>query len=134
MMDRFIKELKAKKIKLVILSTAVNLLVDRIAKDLNIDSSLSTDVEISNNVFTGKIRGKHLYGLNKLNRIEGYINKENLKLENVLVVADNYSDKEILIKAGIGIVANPDTKMKLWSQQNNLPMIYLDKYEPIQYI
>lgn len=130
----FLDDLRSKNIKLIILSTSVDILVEKIAQDLNIKSYLATSVEIINGTFTGKIRGEHNYGVRKINRIMEYISRENIKMSNVIVFADNYSDKEMLAQAGKGIVVNPDRGMKEWALQNNLHMIYLDRYEPVQYI
>lgn len=130
----FIENLKSQKIRIVILSTAVDFLVGKIASDLDIKDFLSTNVEIKNGFFTGNIIGGHVYGLEKLNKINEFIKKENLQMANTIVVADNYSDKEIILKAGIGIVANPDLKMKLWATQKKIRMVYLDDYESVQYI
>jgi len=127
----FLDDIRSRNIKLVMLSTSVDILVDKISESLRIESSLSTKVEISNGIFTGRIIGEQNYGGKKLSRILEYIKSDNIELKNILVVADNYSDKEILIQAGIGIVANPNKNMRNWALQNKLHMIYLDRYEPI---
>ncbi len=130
----FLDDMRSRNIKLVILSTSVDILVNKISENLRIESYLATKVEISNGIFTGRIIGEQNYGEKKLSRILEYIKRDNIELKNILVVADNYSDKEILIQAGVGIVANPDKNMMNWALQNKLHMIYLDRYEPIQYI
>ncbi|MCF7865091.1 MAG: HAD-IB family hydrolase [Candidatus Pacebacteria bacterium] len=120
--------------QIILLSSAVEIIVQAIAKDLNVSDYICTKVKTENGLYTGEVEGVQVYGEQKRVYLEQYLSTKSLKLDQVTVIADHISDIPLLKSAKYALVANPDTKMYTWAQKNNIPMIYLDSDESIQYV
>lgn len=131
---KLIETLQNQGYRVILLSSAVEIIVQAIAKDLNVDEYICTKVETESGVYTGEVEGTQVYGEQKKVYLENFLSKINTSFEQVTVIADHYSDIPLLKSAKNALVANPDRKMFTWAQKNNLPVIYLDSNESIQYI
>ena len=120
--------------RVILLSSAVEIIVQAIAKDLNVSEYICTKVETKNGVYTGEVEGTQVYGEQKKVYLQNFLSKINTSFDQVTVIADHYSDIPLLESAKLALIANPDKKMLTWAQKNNLPVIYLDSNESIQYI
>jgi putative phosphoserine phosphatase / 1-acylglycerol-3-phosphate O-acyltransferase len=118
---------------IVLLSSAVEPIVSAIAKDLQVEEYLCTKLSHLNDNLDGKTEGIQTYGNEKLNKIQLFINNSAVAYSGTLVIADHYSDIPLLKWAEKSIVANPQPDMRKWATQNNVPVIYLDTDESIQY-
>lgn len=120
--------------RVVLLSSAVEPVVQAIAKNLHIEEYLCTKIKIVENRIQGSVDGEQVYEEEKLNKINRYLANANIQYKNLVVVADHYSDISLLLKGTKSFVANPNRIMEKWASQNNIPVIYLDNNESIQYI
>lgn len=120
--------------RVILLSSAVEIIVQSISKDLNVTEYICTKVGTEDGIYTGKVEGTQVYGEQKKVYLENFLSKINMSFNQVTVIADHYSDIPLLKSAKLALVANPDKKMFTWAQKNNLPVIYLDSNESIQYI
>lgn len=130
----FVKIIQNSGSDVVVLSAVIDPLVKRICEDLNVNKYISTKLQFSNGLFTGKIINKQNYGEHKLENIKKYLYENNLSESDVIIVTDHISDISLIKYFKNSIIANPNSKMKKWARQNNCPIIYLDNNESIQYI
>lgn len=128
-----ISYLQGKGIKVVILSAAVDTIVRPVSTLLRSDDFISTTVEVINGKITGKLAGKQNYGKNKVETVQSYCAKNNMQIENTVSIADHESDFTLLKHTALGIVANPTKRIHTLAAVQNIPMIYLDINEPVQY-
>jgi len=59
---KIIKEHKSKNRKIAVVSNSAQILVDEVAQFLRVDYAFGTQLEVKNDVYTGGINGKPLYG------------------------------------------------------------------------
>ncbi len=91
------------------LSSGLNIIVDEAAKELSLDFSISTELEIKNDIITGN--AKKIIPLWKKNEIfSELLKKYNFSFEQVCYVGDNENDISCIKLAGIGVAFNPKTE------------------------
>lgn len=118
----------------VLLSSSVEIIVAAIAKDLHVADYICTKVETRDGVYTGEVIGTQVYGNQKVAYLEKFLKEKGAAVNEVAVVADHDSDIPLLKAAHFALVANPDGKMHTWAKENDVPVIYLDNDESIQYV
>ncbi len=119
--------------EIVLLSSAVEPIVKSIAQNLQVEKYICTKLGQTESKLDGQTNGVQVYSDEKLNKIQSFINESKIVYDEILVMADHFSDIPILHWAKKAIVANPQADMKKWASQNNIPVIYLDTDESIQY-
>lgn len=128
-----LQTLRDANFEIVLLSSAVEPIVKSIAQDLRVEKYICTKLGQSEDKLDGQTNGTQVYSDEKLNKIQSFINESQIIHDEILVLADHHSDIPILRWAKKAIVANPQADMKKWASQNNIPVIYLDTDESIQY-
>ncbi|MDQ5912124.1 MAG: hypothetical protein QG568_337 [Patescibacteria group bacterium] len=128
-----LQTLRDANFEIVLLSSAVEPIVKSIAQDLRVEEYICTKLGQSDDKLDGQTNGAQVYSDEKLNKIQSFINESKIDYDEILVMADHDSDIPILRWAKKAIVANPQADMKKWASQNNIPVIYLDTDESIQY-
>ncbi len=93
--------------EILIMSNAVDILVKRIARYLEITHTMSTILEVKDGVVTGKISGKMMYGQQKALAIGEYAAKNHHNLIEADAYADHESDIELLSAVGHPHAVNP---------------------------
>lgn len=127
--------LKTAGYRAVLLSAAVEPIVKKISEKMTADEYICTELELDENgAYTGKLLENHLYGNEKSAKAQEYILQHALRQTEALAIADHPSDKSILEYASTSFVANPKEEMRKWALEKNIPVIYLDENESIQYI
>jgi phosphoserine phosphatase len=105
-------------IETIIFSAAVDIIIKPISILLGADT---------------EILGIQNHGTNKVEKLLSYCREKGIDLEQTISFADHPSDLEFLRSTKVGIVANPSIKMHSIASKYNLPVIYLDIDEPVQY-
>lgn len=103
----------------VLISNTINPLVDLIKEYLNVDEGFGTELEKSNNFYTGNILGDVVYGTNKVKLLEKEMPRHNWDLNDSYAYSDNFSDLPLLKKVKNPVVVNPDSRMSKIAQNNN---------------
>ena len=75
---------------------------------------------VNNNIYTGKVKGKIIYGYVKKQMLEEYAISHECSLDNVAAYADHESDIPMLKAAGHGFLVNPDSHMLHLAQREGL--------------
>lgn len=113
--------------ELIIISNAIEILVKKIAKFLNVDNYIATKLEVIDGRFTGRIIGDIVYGDNKVNCIKKFIRENNLSFIKSWAYADHISDLKLLKNVTNPYAVNPDAGLKKEAQKNNWPLFYWKK-------
>lgn len=121
---KLIDGLRNQGYKLVILSAAIDLIVSGLAKSFNIDDYICTRLEVESGDYTGKIKGKIIYGNDKVDAIKKYFESNNYLLKDAVAYADHKSDIPMLKIVGKSYIVNPSSKMKRVAQKEKIGIIY----------
>lgn len=121
----FIKQLKTDGYDILILSSAVDIIVNEFSKHLGIEKSISTILEIQNGVYTSQIQGEIVYEDEKKNKLIEYCKKNDYLMSECAVYADHVSDLQLIESVGHGYFTNPDKKALRLAVKRNIDIIYL---------
>lgn len=100
---KLIKNLKILGYKIAIISGGFTFFGEYLKKKLNIDYVFANELEIKDNVLTGKVLGEIIDGEKKAEILKKLAKSENISLEQVIAVGDGANDLPMLNLAGLGI-------------------------------
>ena len=101
--------LKAKEAdKSLIASGSLDFLVKGFANRFEIDSVIGTQIEIKDNIITGKLAGKASFREGKLELVKNWCSENNLNLGDAVFYSDSINDLPMFEACGKPIVVNPD--------------------------
>lgn len=119
------------KNELLLLTNAIEPLAKIVAKYLNIPGYLCTELEIIDNIYTGKILGVNTYGRNKVLKVYSYVKKHNYDIKKTWAYCDHGSDIDIMGIVKHPIAVNPDKTLKKESERRGWKIINFTKNERI---
>lgn len=122
-----IKKLREEGYVIILLSTAVDVVVSKIAELFQVDDYICTKLERVHDCYTGRISGDIAYGERKINLLKDYLSSRSYSLADVRAYADHESDIPLLKIVGKAYIANPDIKMERLSKMLNIDTINLQK-------
>jgi HAD superfamily hydrolase (TIGR01490 family) len=116
---------KKKGDTLVIVSGMFKGFLEVVAKRIGVDHIVSTELEIVNDIYTGKIIQPLCYDSNKLSLLNKYLeeNKIEADLSQSYAYADSISDLLILQAVGHPFPTYPDKKLAKLAKTNHWPVI-----------
>src|SRR6266404_5332148 len=97
---------------LAILSSSPSYVTRPIAEMLGLDETLSTQLEVADGQFTGKLLGPACYGAGKVHWAEKLTASRELDLQASFFYTDSYSDLPMLERVGHQVVVNPDPRLR----------------------
>lgn len=118
-----IRELRARGYTIILLSTAVDVVINEVAKMFDADDYICTRLEIRSGHYTGRILGKILYGQAKADALKEYLNGKPYSLSECEAYADHESDIPLLKIVGKAYVVNPNTHMKRIANREGLAIM-----------
>jgi len=117
--------------EILVVSNAVDIIVQHVVKFLNIENFIGTRLEIIDNRLTGKILGDIIYGDNKRNAVDRFLKEKTFFLRDSWVYADHISDLSILMMARNAYAVNPSKKLFIEAKKRNWPI--LSFYKTLNY-
>lgn len=122
--EDFMKKVKSLGYKTAIVSGGFRYFAESFQKRLGMDYAFANELEIENELLTGKVKGEILNAQKKVEIMELIARKENLSLEQVVAVGDGANDLPMLARAGLGIAFHAKEKVRLEArhQMNHGPM------------
>jgi HAD superfamily hydrolase (TIGR01490 family) len=111
-MRQIIDEHKKQNREIFVISAAPNFIVKSFCDDLGIKNYYSTNWEIKNDFFTGKVIGNIQYGKTKGDTVKNIADKENIDLSKSYAYGDHISDIYMLEEVGNPTVVNPSKNLK----------------------
>lgn len=94
-----------------LISASPNIYIDYVGEKLEFDYTFSTELEIKNNILTGKIIGESCYRNEKVNRIKTILSKYNY--EKIIAYGNSIGDKEMLEYADEGYLIKKNYIIKV---------------------
>lgn len=97
--------------KLVILSSALTPICREMAKHLEMDDIICSELEVINGYLTGFPVGHLCFGAEKATRLKEYCEKSNTNTSEAWYYGDSISDLAVLKSVGNPVCVNPDKKL-----------------------
>jgi HAD superfamily hydrolase (TIGR01490 family) len=107
---------------LAILSSSPTYVTRPIAETLGLDEVLSTQFEVADGAFTGKLIGPACFGKGKVHWAEEMVTRRSVDLGSSFFYTDSYSDLPMLERVGHGVVVNPDPRLKRAAKRRGWPV------------
>lgn len=101
--DKFLEENKTNIYKIELYFKTLSLARKGLKEINDMNLNINANLQINNNKFIIEITDSSVSKLDGLNKI---LNKEKLKLDEVIAFGDGYNDKELLKKTGLGIAVD----------------------------
>lgn len=114
-----IRNAQANQHEVILVSNAPSIIIELIASYLSINNFFCTQLEVKDQKYTGKVLGDVMYGINKLEVLNRFIETHGYKIENVTAYGDHLSDLHILQEVGHPIVVNPSFKLEKIARKKN---------------
>lgn len=116
---------------LLLLTNAIEPIAKIVTKYLNIPEYLCTELEIIDNIYTGKILGVNTYGRNKVLKILSYVKENDCNIKKTWAYCDHGSDIDIMGIVKHPIAVNPDKTLKKESKRRGWKIINFKTNEHI---
>lgn len=114
----FISTVKSLGYKTAIISGGFNFFANAFKEKLHIDYAFSNELEFSEGLLTGKLKGSIVNAEKKAMLVELLAQQENINLEQVVAIGDGANDLQMLAKAGLGIAFHAREIVKLNAKQH----------------
>jgi len=103
---------KSNNARIVILSSAMKGICIEMAKSLNIDDIICSELEVRDGLLTGSPKGQLCFEEEKALRLLAYCEKHKYSSADSWYYGDSISDLPALNKVGYPVCVNPDTKLR----------------------
>lgn len=105
---KLINDYKINGFSVILISTSLEPIVNKLANYLKIDKYISSELEIKDGIYTGKIKGRAVVGDEKLRLAKNLLENYDKKDVKTYFYSDHFSDESLLSFVDIPIVVNPD--------------------------
>ena len=98
----------------MLLASATNsVIVNPIAKRLNFENIVATEVEIVNGVYSGKFQNTPALGEGKLQKVKEWMRRNDFSdFKNTIFYSDSINDFPLLAAVNKAVAVNPDNKLR----------------------
>jgi HAD superfamily hydrolase (TIGR01490 family) len=114
---------KSKDAKVVILSSALSIICQEMAKKLDFDDILCSELEVKEGYMTGFPVGHLCFGQEKAVRLKEYCKANNSSPSGAWYYGDSISDLPALLSVGHPVCVNPDYKLKKKAKQRDWKIV-----------
>jgi HAD superfamily hydrolase (TIGR01490 family) len=98
--------------RLVMLSSAMPYICDPIARHLNMDDVVSSELEVSNGEFTGKPIGRLNFGRQKAVTMKQFCDEHGYSIDEAYYYGDAFTDRFVLDAVGNAVCVKPEIKLR----------------------
>lgn len=113
--------------EVVLISGALDFLLERLAADLGADSWVGNRLEFHEGYGTGKLLRPVVAGPTKARLMVEHARQNGHDLADCFAYSDSYSDVPMLSVVGRPAAVNPDNKLERLARAYQWPIIYFDK-------
>ncbi len=106
-----IQEHKSRKGGVVLLSSASEPICKPVAKYLEMDDLICTQLESHDGILTGTTRGKLVYAKEKETRLRSYCKKHGYSEADAYYYGDSFTDEHVMKAVGHPIAVDPDKRL-----------------------
>ncbi|NQT29721.1 MAG: HAD family hydrolase [Candidatus Saganbacteria bacterium] len=97
--------------KIVLVSSSLDVIIDRLKNYLGANAVICTKLEVKNGIYTGRVVKPDIYGEAKANAIKEFAVKEGINLGASYAYSDHISDLPMLELVGNPVGVNPDMQL-----------------------
>jgi HAD superfamily hydrolase (TIGR01490 family) len=108
-----------KNYEVILVSASLSEIVNNLKRYLALNYSVSTELEILNGHYTGRVSGDIPYGTNKINMVKKLLNTYGFSLVDSYAYTDHISDMPLLELVTHPGVINPDRKLRKMAKLKN---------------
>lgn len=113
--------------EVVLVSGALDFLMERLAKHLGASASLANRLEFKDGYATGKLLRPIVAGPEKARLVREWARRNGHDLADCYGYSDSYSDVPMLSVVGHPCAVNPDLRLSMLARTYGWPVIYLGK-------
>ncbi|GAC80083.1 putative phosphoserine phosphatase / 1-acylglycerol-3-phosphate O-acyltransferase [Gordonia malaquae] len=124
-MWQVIRAHRAKGHRIVIASSATRFQIEPIAKQIDADHALATDVEVIDGVVTGRILGRPLWGPGKAAAVRRLAAEHDLDLASSFAYSDGNEDVPYLESVGHPAAISPQSGLRAVAEARGWPILEL---------
>jgi HAD superfamily hydrolase (TIGR01490 family) len=106
----------------IVVSAALQEVVERIVEELGFDGALASRAEVEDGVYTGRLE-RRLYGHEKVDALEELARERGLELSRSTAYSDSYSDIPFLDAVGNPVAVNPDWALRRVARERAWPIL-----------
>jgi HAD superfamily hydrolase (TIGR01490 family) len=104
---------------LVILSSVISSVGIRMARHLEMHSVICSEMEVKDQIYTGRSIGRFCFRDEKLRRMNQYLQRNNYTCEDSYYYADSIEDLPVLQAVGHPVCVFPDRQLKKIARERN---------------
>ncbi len=118
---REVERRRAQGYRLVVLTASTPYAAAPLARELDIDTVIASELEVVNGRFTGRC-ARLAYGQGKVTMAEAWAEREGVDLAQSVFYSDSVSDVPMLARVGEPVVVNPDLRLALHARRSGWPV------------
>ena len=118
-----IREHRAKKAAVILLSSATSPICLPVTRFLELDDVICTQLDSENGILTGHTRGKLVYGPEKKVRMLAYCREKEYDPQEAWYYGDSHTDKYVMGAVGFPVAVSPDKKLLKIAKRNKWPIL-----------
>jgi HAD superfamily hydrolase (TIGR01490 family) len=118
---REVERRRAQGYRLVVLTASTPYAAAPLARELDIDTVIASELEVVNGRFTGRC-ARLAYGQGKVTMAEAWAEREGVDLAQSVFYSDSVSDVPMLARVGEPVVVNPDLRLALHARRTGWPV------------
>ena len=108
----------------VILSASTTAFCELTKNILAMDDVICSELELIDDIFTGKMKGRYCYGPEKLVRARQYCQEQGLRMEDAYYYADSIADLPAMEAVGTPVCVTPDKKLEREARKRGWKISY----------
>jgi len=109
--------------RIVIVSAALDKIVEVFAREIGADYHYATNLEVADEKFSGKVLGNVYYGKRKKDAVLQYCKKHKIDPAKCYAYGDYYEDRHMMEVVGNPVAINPDKKLLNVAKERNWKII-----------
>jgi HAD superfamily hydrolase (TIGR01490 family) len=118
---------RSKGAAVVLLSSATEPICEPVAHHLELDALICTHLETLDGAFTGRTRGKLVYGAEKKHRMLTFCHEHESDAAKAWYYGDSHTDRHVMEAVGNPVAVSPDRRLKKIAIRQNWPILVDDR-------
>ncbi len=115
--------LKKQGLHILLISGSLELLLEDFKNYLPVDSVVGCQLEQKGKILTGRIRGLHPYGRDKVRALKMWASSLEIDFDHSWAFGDRWSDRHLLRLFGHCVTVNPGHTLREWAKKHSCEII-----------
>lgn len=114
-----IEQLNQQKVDMIVISASVTFLVEEVAENLGVSSSIGIDLVEQSGCYSSKVKGVASYQSGKVTRLKAWLTDQGAEFSEVHFYTDSINDLPMCEFADYAYLVNPCNKLKQLGDRTN---------------